>query len=277
MKKLVCLAIVPALVLAACGGGSSSGGRQTLDITAKDFSLTLGGSALHPGRLDINALNRGKNAHGILFGRLNDGVKPEAITSIIATNPSKALTLFSLAGGAPALSVGGSPWKATTTVRSGTYIVIDTGTDKSGKANYTKAGEVRTFTVSGSASNAAAAHSDAEIDLRDYAIDLPASIPANGHVRVRNTGQDSHELMFVKVPSAKAGAEYIRLIRAGKPVSFKSHPLSALAPTGPGTETTIPLDIPPGQYLAYCAFASARSKGKPHALLGMVRQVTVTK
>jgi hypothetical protein len=280
MNKLVLLAVAAALPLAACGGSSSSsstGDRQTLAITAKDFSLKLAGSDLHPGQLDIRALNQGKQAHGVLLGRIKDGVDPKAVTSVIAKDPTKALTMFSLAGGAPALSADGAPWKATTTVRAGTYIVVDTGTGNDGKPNFTKPGEVQTFEVSGSASTAAAAKSDASVTLSDYRIDLPASIPANGSLQVRNAGRDDHELMFVRVATAKAGAGFIRLIKEGKPVDFKSHPLSALAPTGPGTQTTIPLQIPPGQYLVYCAFGSAKSKGKPHAALGMIRQVTVTK
>lgn len=280
MKKLVVLAVAASLPLTACGGSgksSSSSDRQTLAITAKDFSLRVTGSDLHPGQLDIRALNQGKQAHGVLLGRINDGVDPKSVTSLIAKDPTKALTMFSLAGGAPALSAGGAPWKATTTVRSGTYIVVDTGTGTDGKANFTKPGEVQTFKVSGSASAAASVKSDADVTLSDYKIDLPASIPAKGTLRVRNTGTDNHELMFVRVNTAKAGAGYIRLIKEGKPVDFKSHPLSALAPTGPGTETTIPLGIQPGQYLVYCAFASAKSKGKPHAALGMISQVTVTK
>lgn len=281
MKKLAYLALAASLTLAACGGGSSTkssnGARQQLGITTKDYSLKLNSASIHPGQIDISALNRGKQVHGVLLGRINDGVDPGSVTSLIAKDPNKALTMFSLAGGAPALPAGGSAWKATTTVRAGTYIVVDTGTGSDGRANYTKPGEVQTFKVSGSPSNTSAAHSDANVTLRDYAIDLPSSIPAKGTLRVRNSGQDNHELMFVQVPTAAAGAEYVKLIRAGKPVQFKSHPLSALAPTGPGTETTIPISIQPGRYLVYCAFASARSKGKPHAQLGMVRQVTVTK
>jgi hypothetical protein len=87
--------------------------------------------------------------------------------------------MFSLAGGISALSTGGTAWKATTTVRNGTYIVVDTGTGKDGKANFTKPGEVQTFTVSGNARPAAEAKSDATVTLRDYAIDMPSTISAN--------------------------------------------------------------------------------------------------
>jgi hypothetical protein len=280
MRRVAFLAVAGSVALAACGGSggssSSNAARQQLDITAKDFALKLDGAGLRPGQVDINALNQGKQAHGLLLGRLNDGVTGDSVKALIVKDPAKALTMFSLAGGVSALPTGGAAWKATTTLKNGTYIVVDTGTGQDGKANFTKPGEVQTFEVKGSTRAAANAHSDANVTLSDYAIDMPSSIAHDAKLRVQNTGKDNHELMFVQVPSEKAGAEYIKLIKAGKPVSFKSHPLSALAPTGPGTETTIPVGLPPGQYLAYCAFASARSKGKPHALLGMVRQVRVT-
>jgi hypothetical protein len=282
MTKRTFLAIAPvaaALTLAACGGSSTSSNapRQRLDITTKDFALNVNpGADVRPGQIDISALNQGKQPHGLLLGRINDGVKAADVKQLIATDPSKALTMFSLAGGISALSTGGTAWKATTTVRSGTYIVVDTGTGKDGKANFTKPGEVQTFTVSGNARPAAEAKSDATVTLRDYAIGMPSTISAKAALRVHNGGRDNHELTFVKVANAKAGAGFVNLIRSGKPVQFKSPTLSALAPTGPGTDTTIHVNLPPGQYLAYCSFASARSKGKAHAVLGMVRQVRVT-
>jgi hypothetical protein len=281
MKKLVYVVLAASLPLAACGGGSGSssgGSRQQLSITAKDFSLKVdNGATLRPGAVDITALSRGKSAHGLLIGRINDGVKAGDVTSLIAKDPTKALTMFSLAGGINALPTGGGAWKATTTVRSGTYIVVDTGAGKDGKANFTKPGEVTTFTVSGSARAAAAAASDAQVDLQDYAIDMPDKIASHASLRVRNTGQDDHELTFVSVHNAKVGAAFVKLIRSGKQVQFQSTPVPVLAPTGPGTDTTIHIDLPPGRYLAYCSFGSVRSKGKPHATLGMIHQVTVTK
>ena len=82
----------------------------------------------------------------------------------------------------------------------------------------------------------------------------------------------------VNVPNEKAGATYIRLIRSGKQVEFKSHPLAVLAPTGPGTDNDRPDRHPAGPLPRLLRVSRApKSKGKPHAALGMVRQVTVTK
>ena len=146
MNKLVPMAIMASLALAACGSSKdSSSPAQKLAITTKDFSLRLDGSGLRPGPLDISALNKGKQAHGVLLGRINDGVDAKTVTSTITKDPTKALTMFSLAGGMPALPAGGTAWKARTTLRTGTYIVIDTGSGTDGKANYTKPGEVQTL------------------------------------------------------------------------------------------------------------------------------------
>jgi hypothetical protein len=283
MSKLssAAIALIASLSLAACGGGggaSSNAPRQQLQITAKDFALKVdGGASVRPGQVDISALNQGKEQHGLLLGRLNDGVEAASVVQLITKDPKKALTMFSLAGGIAALAPGGAAWKATTTVRSGTYILVDTGTGRDGKANFTKPSEIQTFKVSGATHAAASVKSDAGVTLRDYAIDMPAAISATAALRVRNSGHDDHELTFVKVANQKVGTAFINLIRAGKPVQFKSQTVAALAPTGPGTDTTIHVKLPPGQYLAYCSFTSTGSKNKPHAALGMVRQVEVKK
>ena len=82
MNKLVPMAIMASLALAACGSSKdSSSPAQKLAITTKDFSLRLDGSVLRPGPLDISALNKGKQAHGVLLGRINDGVDAKTVTS----------------------------------------------------------------------------------------------------------------------------------------------------------------------------------------------------
>jgi hypothetical protein len=266
-------ALAAALALTACGGSSSSsksGPAQKLTITAKDSGLTIGqAAALRPGRVDISAVNGGKQPHGLLLGRLNDGVSADSVKALIAKDPAKALTMFSLAGGIAAINPG-APWNASTKLRDGTYIAVDTGTGSDGKANFTKPRGVQTFDVKGSTVNAADAKTDASVTLRDYAIDMPSSIPATASLKISNTGKDNHELTFVKVHDAKVGQAFVKLIRSGKPVDFKSATIPVLAPTGPGTQTVVRGKLAPGEYLAYCSFASARSKGKAHATLGMV-------
>jgi hypothetical protein len=48
-----------------------------------------------------------------------------------------------------------------------------------------------------------------------------------------------------------------------------------LAPTSGATSTTVRYQLPKGAYLAYCAFRSQRSGGRPHASLGMVAAFAV--
>jgi hypothetical protein len=52
-------------------------------------------------------------------------------------------------------------------------------------------------------------------------------------------------------------------------------PIEVLAPTSSATSSTVHYKLPPGAYLAYCAYRSAASGGKLHASLGMVHAFAV--
>ena len=89
------------LVLAACGGGSSGGGSSSggggggsgtpVDVTLKDFSISLaGGNSLSAGTYTFNVTNDGPSAHNLTVD--GPGVSNQA-TSTFGSGGSEKLTV----------------------------------------------------------------------------------------------------------------------------------------------------------------------------------------
>ena len=90
--------LLAALLLSACGGGgkdetTTAAGPQRLDVTARDFALKINGSpALRPGPVQITARNSGKQAHGMVLVKLNDGVDQAALLDALKNRRTASRT-----------------------------------------------------------------------------------------------------------------------------------------------------------------------------------------
>src|SRR3954471_13745610 len=194
--------LLAAMLLSACGGAgndktSAAPGPQRLDVTARDFALKINGSpALRPGRVTITARNSGKQPHGMVLVKLNDGVDTPALVSALTTQPDRVGNLLTYVGGTTTLPKQAS-WEATTTFDPGSYAMLDVGTSNAGRLNFTRRGEVQGFTVSGDKVATPPEPVSAKVSLFDYGIIMPKVIPQAGRIQVENTGNDDHQLVFL--------------------------------------------------------------------------------
>jgi hypothetical protein len=267
--------LLAALFLSACGGGGNETKRETnasqrLSVTARDFALKIDGSpALRPGPVTITARSVGKEAHGMVLVKLNDGVDTPTLVDALTSKPDRVPNLLTFVGGTSVLPRGSS-WEATTTFDPGRYAMLDVGTSKSGRLNFTRPGEVQGFTVSGRQMTAPAVRASAEVSLYDYGINVPKTIPQSGRIRVENTGNDDHQLVFLPVRNAAEAKRVLRGFKTGKATRTRFRPVEVLAPTSSATSSTVSYRLPRGTYLAYCSYRTGRSGGRPHAALGMI-------
>jgi plastocyanin len=87
-----------ALAAAACGGGSSGGSSQAsgagspVDVTLKDFSITVaGGTSLAPGTYTFHVTNQGPSAHNLTVN--GPGVANEATPTFSSGTKDLTVTL----------------------------------------------------------------------------------------------------------------------------------------------------------------------------------------
>jgi hypothetical protein len=272
-------ALAAALLVYACGGGKDTqktAAPQRLDVTARDFALSIQGErALRPGPVTITARNFGKQAHGMVLARLNDGVDTKALVDALTLHPDRVGNMLTYVGGTTTLPRGAS-WQATTHFDAGNYAMLDVGASTKGRLNFTRPGEVQGFTVSGEAVATPTARPTAKASLYDYGVVMPKVIPTSGRIQVANTGNDDHQLVFMPVASTAEAKRIVRALKTGHTTTTRYRPIEVLAPTSAATSSTVSYRIPKGAYIAYCTYRTAASGGRVHASLGMITAFAAT-
>jgi len=267
-------ALAAALLVSACGSGGKdtqkTAAPQRLDVTARDFALSIQGQrTLRPGPVTITARNSGKQAHGMVLARLNDGIDTKMLVDALTLHPDRVGTLLTYVGGTTTLPKGAS-WQATTSFEAGNYAMLDVGASAKGRLNFTRPGEVQGFSVSGKAVATPAERPTAKVSLYDYGIVMPKVIPSNGRITVANTGNDDHQLVFMPVASTNEAKRIVRALKTGHTTTTRYRPIEVLAPTSAATSSTVSYRIPKGAYIAYCTYRTGASGGRVHASLGMI-------
>jgi hypothetical protein len=265
--------LAAALLVSACGGAgkdTKTAAPQRLDVTARDFALSIQGArTLRPGLVTITARNFGKQAHGMVLAKLNDGVDTRALVDALTLHPDQVSSLLTYVGGTTTLPRGAS-WQATTSFDPGNYAMLDVGASAKGRLNFTRPGEVQGFSVTGKALATPADRPTAKVSLYDYGIVMPKVIPSGGHIQVANTGNDDHQLVFMPVASTAEARRIVRALKTGHTTTTRYRPIEVLAPTSAATSSTVSYRIPKGAYIAYCTYRTSASGGRVHASLGMI-------
>ena len=112
---------------------------------------------------------------------------------------------------------------------------------------------------------------------KEYAFDLPASVPAGvTAITLTNAGKEEHQAQLVKIADGKSMTDLLAALQSPDPsAALKLITLSggpnAVAPGATGTST---VDLKPGAY-AFLCFISGPD-GAPHITKGMVAPLEVT-
>ncbi|MHB8646396.1 MAG: hypothetical protein ACYDAR_11470 [Thermomicrobiales bacterium] len=127
---------------------------------------------------------------------------------------------------------------------------------------------------------AAAAPADVTIVARDYAFDMPDTIPAGlVHFTMTNQGKQEHEAQFFRLAPGFTVDQLLKALQGPNPASTSGTP--PFAATGgintleAGGRQEVVLNLQPGNYVAVC-FDSDPGDPTPHVAKGMVKQFTVT-
>lgn len=110
-----------------------------------------------------------------------------------------------------------------------------------------------------------------EVAMADFAYAGPDRWTAGRHVlAVRNDGAQDHQLRLARL---HPGVTLRDWMEAEDPRQVAID-VAGVARLGTGRTAYLPVELPPGEYVAYCLVPDARS-GEPHVMLGMFRAIHV--
>jgi uncharacterized cupredoxin-like copper-binding protein len=293
VRRVASVVVVVGLVcgLAACGSSSKTGdaggatttapagkARPHVTIEAKDFSFTMP-DTIPSGWVDVTLHNSGAEGHQIAFAKLNSMTFDQFKTATGATNV-KALGDTVFVGGPNNAEPGGSV-TATVHLEPGEYGVACFIPAKDGKAHAAH-GMVAKVTV---AQTAASVETEPTADagtirLSEFTFLPSTSFTGKGVVKVENVGTQLHEVILDRINEGKTLDDVKAWFLAGAAGKDPGPPpfTAAGGVVGLGSHQSMyqTLALTPGHYAMLCFFPDPTKGDVPHALEGMVKEITIS-
>ena len=217
------------------------------DVTSVDFGYELAATEVPAGPVQVNQTNEGNEDHQVTLIRLDDGMTPDELVTIIAEEGDGALDPSIFAGG-PNSVVPGESNTALVELAAGDYVAYCF------LPNHAAQGMVEPFSVTGETPTGVVTPTPAStVGLSNFAFDVPGDFDGEGTVEVVNEGDQAHELTIVTADQTSAGG---------------------LTTIAPGATGYVDLALPPGDYRFVC-FVTDPDSGQIHLQLGMDQAVTV--
>jgi uncharacterized cupredoxin-like copper-binding protein len=292
-KVIVMSTVIATLALAACGSSSKAGSsgddttttaavkqRPKVTIEAKEFGYTLP-AEIPAGWVDVTLHNSGKVGHQIAFAKLNS-VSFTAFKTAASATDVKALAGVDFVGGPNNVDPGQSV-TATVHFEEGDYGVacfIPDDSDGKSHAEHGMVGEVKVVKTADSVEDAPKVDAGT-VSLSEFTFLPDASFTGKGTVAIKNVGTQLHELIVMKEAPGKTLADVKKFLLTppGTPPPAGPPPFSSaggIVGLGPNQTMYQTMSLAPGKYAFVCFFPDPTKGDVPHAVEGMIKEVTVS-
>lgn len=275
------------LALLSLSPGAVAAAPTPLNVTATATGYTAPAN-VQAGYVKLSFTNKGKFPLDVGFYRLKPGATEAQFKTLMTqmtTNAAKdaayrLIPVTDLVGGVNETPPGESD-SATFLLKPGRYIIATTTTDEKTRKPLLSAGYYSYLNVTGPALDNPPPKADYRIDMLDYRFALPASVTAGRHSwHIMNSGKEAHFIVMFKLRPGKTVDDLMKALMSqdqpGPPPTDgpidESFHLASQALTG-GQAMDVTWTIPKGQYALVCFVQDKR--GVPHAMMGMVRELTV--
>lgn len=245
-----------------------------ITITASDYSYTAPVKT-GAGWVKVTLKNSGSEPHHVQFLRLNDGVTAQQFQDALAQGESPALALTKQVGGVGAVAPGLSG-SAVIDLPAGEYIILCFITSPTHQMPHYAMGMIKSMTVEDRNNTAVEPTANLTVHLKDFSFDLPDTLPGGPMtVQVINDGPEAHEFNIVRLANGKTAGDVMQFLdgEVSGPPPFTS--IGGMNGLDVGSIGYAELNLLPGTYVAICNIPSPAAGGKPHFMLGMIKQFTV--
>jgi len=272
MLGISLLALVTA-GLAGCGNTSaktsSANSKLTFDVTDSAFQGFP--SKVPSGWVQITATNKTQGPQAASLIKINKGHTLDELNKLENSEDpadyTKAMQAMTMVGGIPGMLPGGTA-EATVHLTAGNYVLASQIGEKPIQQQ---------FTVTSSKSGLSEPEATQTVKLSEFKIDMPNSLKAGTTTfKVENIGGEGHQALFLHLAPGKTLQDAVNFVESNGPPSGPppvdwAGGVDSLSPQQAGYTT---IDLQPGKYAVICPMFDP-SSGKSHAMLGMVKEVTV--
>ncbi|HEY5171306.1 MAG TPA: hypothetical protein VIK54_06225 [Acidimicrobiia bacterium] len=285
------------LALSACGSSNPSNASGShspspvgtspphITIDAKEYAFTLP-AQIPAGWVDVTLHNSGKVGHQIAFAKLGP-VSFAAFETAASATDVKALAGVQFVGGPNDVDPGSSV-TAVVHFDPGAYgVACFIPDDKDGKphAEHGMVGQVDVVRTAASVDDPPKVDGGS-ITLSEFTFLPDASFTGTGTVEIKNVGTQVHELIVVKEAPGKSLADVKAFflappgtpspgtaLPAGPPPFTSAGGIVGLGPNQTAYQT---MALTPGKYVLLCLFPDPTKRNMPHALEGMIKEITIS-
>jgi hypothetical protein len=183
MRVAAFVVAVVGLSLLATGAGAQA--PPTVTVTITESSLAVGATGpLAAGPTKFEFVNSDGGSPEVTVGALREGVTLDEFTAALRSNPTAAIEMGHLDGGA---TFAGARQVQTLTLRpSSTYVVVNLAGENP------QDWEIASFSTSDQSNGASAPQADARVRIVDLRFRGAKVLPRNGVVRFENAGWAPH-------------------------------------------------------------------------------------
>lgn len=284
MTRLPAAAIVTIALLAGCAEkrapapAPATGQAQlppvaappVVDINAIDYAYQAP-DTIPGGWVTLRIHNNGKELHHGAMFRLDQG---KTIDDVIKLAPTDMPAWLVAAGGPSAAGPGGT-LETTLKLAPGRYVIVCDVPSPDGKPHFMK-GMVRPIIVVAPAVEAQPASADITVKLSDYAFEFSGELTAGKHTfRVETVPGQPHEVVIARLIPGKKAEDFlgwVEKMNGPPPIEGIAGGTTAL---GQGELNVFQAELAPGDYAIICFVPDAKD-GKPHAVHGMMKTITIS-
>lgn len=253
---------------------SNSDSLPGITITAEDFSYKAPVKT-GAGWVRVTLKNNGTEPHHVQFLRLNDGVTVQQFQDALAQGEGPAMALVKQVGGVGAVAPGLSG-SAVINLPAGEYVILCFIVSPASHQPHFAMGMIKSLTVEDRGDTASEPAAGLTVRLKDFTFDLPDTLSSGPlTVQVINEGPEPHEFNIMRLANGKSASDVMQFLNGdvSGPPPFTS--IGGMNGLDVGSTGYAEVNLLPGKYVAICNIPSPTAEGKPHFMLGMIKEFTV--
>jgi hypothetical protein len=249
-------------------------------VHAREYAFVAPAS-ITAGTTTFRLVNDGKEPHQISIVQLAKG---KTLADFVAAAKANQPTPWAVGVGGPNAAGPGQTIDATVTLDAGNYLLLCWVPTAGTPVPHLVKGMIQPLTVNAASgvTQAGAPTSyvtegapDVHLELFDYGFKFSKPLAAGKHtIHVMNNGMQEHEAVMMKLAPGKTMKDADAWFESGMKGPSPIAPEPGMAGLGKGRTATFTTNLTPGHYAIICYIPDAKD-GKPHAMHGMVQELTV--